>query len=209
MKKRLYIFLILVLVLLLSTTTALADKPVQTDANGNEIAWSQSNSGCATIQGGTIRDTQGNLLTMGYDQWGYNYQAHIFNGYYDNFSRPAVPVTSGDTLVMKWSDEWLANVDCNGDGKLDRGLVNGVVGGISLGWVTNHIDGWYDSDNNGSLDAHYTDFVKIVWTGPGSPLWGQYTIIEEIYNDPVGGAHGLLDKIGAPGLGLNEHWTIP
>lgn len=162
-------------------------------------------SSCATIKGGTILDSSGNTITEGYDQWGYNYQAHMFNGYYGNFSRPAVPVTSGDKLIMKWSDSWLANVDCNGDNKLDRGLVGGVSDGVSKGWLTNQVNGNY-LDTNGDLQ-HYTDFVKIVWTGVGSPLWGQYTIIQEVYNDPAGGFTGLFSKIGAPGFGLNDQWT--
>lgn len=162
-------------------------------------------TGCATIADGTITDAAGNVITAGFDKYGYNYQAHMFNGFYDNFSRPAVPVTSGDTLVMKWSDSWLASVDCNRDGKLDRGLVDGVVGGTSLGWLTNHLDGTY-VDANGDTQK-YTDFVKIVYTGPGSPLWGSYTIIQEVYNDPAGGSHGLMTKVGAPGFGLNDHWT--
>ncbi|MDO8551859.1 MAG: hypothetical protein Q7S03_04260 [bacterium] len=108
---------------------------------------------------------------------------------------------------MKWSDSWLANVDCNGDGKLDRGLVDGVVGGISLGWETNQVEGDYDSDGNGSEDAHYTYFAKIVWVGSGGNLWGQYNVMEEVYNDPAGGYTGLLDKYGAPGFGLNDQWT--
>lgn len=160
---------------------------------------------CATIKDGTITDVKGNPVSVGYDQYGYNYQAHMFNGYYDNFSRPAVPVTSGDKLIMKWSDSWLANVDCNGDGKLDRGLVDGVVGGTSKGWLTNQLNGSY-TDANGNVQ-HYTDFVKIVWTGSGSPLWGEYTIIQEVLNDPAGGFTGLLSKIGAPGFGLNNSWT--
>ncbi len=162
-------------------------------------------SSCATIKDGTITDVKGNPLSVGYDQYGYNYQAHMFNGYYDNYSRPAVPVTSGDKLIMKWSDPWIANVDCNGDGKLDRGLVDGVVGGISKGWLTNQLNGSY-TDVNGDVQ-HYTDFVKIVWTGPGSPLWGQYTILQEVLNDPAGGFTGLLSKVGAPGFGLNDQWT--
>lgn len=160
---------------------------------------------CATIKDGTITDVKGNPISVGYDEYGYNYQAHIFNGYYDNFSRPEVPVASGDKLIMKWSDSWLANVDCDYNGKLDRGLVDGVVGGISLGWLTNQLNGSY-TDTNGDVQ-HYTDFVKIVWTGPGSPLWGQYTIIEEVLNDPAGGSTGLMSKIGAPGFGLNDSWT--
>ena len=170
--------------------------------------------GCATIQGGTITDSAGNPNQTGYDQFGYNYQAHMFNGTYDSSDRTLDGTYWGstgdyvdDNLIMKWSDAWLSNKDCNGDGKLDRGLVNGVVGGTSLGWLTNQNEGDYDSDGNGTQDAHYTYFAKIVWTGPGSPLWGEYTIIQEVYNDPLGGFNGLLTKLGAPGFGLNDQWT--
>lgn len=162
---------------------------------------------CATIKDGTIKDVNGNTITSGYDKYGYNYQSHMFNGYYGNYSRPAVPVTSGDKLIMKWSDAWIANVDCNHDGKLDRGLVDGVyTDGISKGWLTNQFNGSY-VDENGDTQ-HYTDFVKIVWTGPGSSLWGQYTIVQEVWNDPAAGLNGLYSKEGAPGFGLNNQWTI-
>jgi hypothetical protein len=146
---------------------------------------------------------------MGYDQFGYNYQAHMFNGTYDSVDRVLDNKYFGsegdyvdDSLIMKWSDEWLANVDCSGDGMLDRGLVNGVVGGISLGWETNHVEGEY-VDADGNLQ-HYTYFAKIVWTGPGSDLWGQYSIIMENYQDPSGMYH-YHDV--APGFGLNDQWT--
>lgn len=158
---------------------------------------------CATIQDGTILDSAGNPITVGYDAYGYNYQAHIFDGYAGNYSRPATPVTSGDKLVMKWSDSWVANVDCDGDHKLDRGLVDGVVSGISKGWETNHYIGSYE-DDDGSVQ-HYTDFVKIVWVGPGGDLWGQYHVIQEVYNDTGSGNYRFKD--GAPGLGLNDQWT--
>lgn len=182
---------------------AFADKPLQADSSGVETAWVIT--GCATIQDGTIKDSAGNIITVGYDQYGYNYQAHMFNGYADNYSRPATLVTSGDKLMMKWSDAWLANVDCNNDGKLDRGLVDGqLTDGISKGWLTNLYNGSY-TDANG--EQHYTDFSKIVWTGPNSPLWGQYTIVEEVWNDPAAGYNGLFSKLGAPGFGLNDQWT--
>jgi hypothetical protein len=77
---------------------------------------------CAKIQGGTITDSASQAIRVGYDQWGYNYQAHMFNGLYDNFLRPPVPLTSGDVnLIMKWSDDWISNLDCDHNGKLDRG----------------------------------------------------------------------------------------
>ena len=170
--------------------------------------------GCGTIQGGTITDSAGNPLVMGFDQFGYNYQAHLFVGTYDSVDRVLDGKYWGgtgdyvdDSLIMKWSDAWLANVDCNGDGKLDRGLVDGVVGGTSLGWETNLVEGDYDSDGDGTEDAHYTYFAKIVWVGPGGSLWGQYEVIEEVYNDPVGGLHGLQFMQEPPGFGLNGSWT--
>jgi hypothetical protein len=164
---------------------------------------------CATIQSGTITDSLGQPLVVGFDQFGYNYQSHQFIGTYDSSDRvldgryfgSAVDYAD-DRLAMKWSDDWVANVDCNGDGKLDRG-----TNGISQGWLTNHVNGDYDSDDDGTQDAHYTSFTKIVWVGPGGSLWNQYEVIQEVVNDPVSGLHGLGIKIPSPGFGLNEGWT--
>lgn len=167
---------------------------------------------CATIQGGTITDSVGNPVSVGFDEFGYNYQAHLFVGTYDSSDRTLDGTYWGSTgdyvddgLIMKWSDDWLANRDCDGNGKLDRG--SAAPYGTSQGWLTNQNEGDYDSDGNGTQDAHYTYFAKIVWVGPGGSLWGQYEIVQEVYNDPVGGFHGLQLKVGAPGFGLNDHWT--
>ena len=196
MKKKLFTLFVVLMILAFSTT----------------LAQAQPNSGgpaCTTIMDGTLTDSAGNLLVLGYDQFGYNYQAHMFNGTYDSSDRTLDGTYWGDTgdyvddtLIMKWSDDWLSNRDCDGDGKLDRG-----TSGISLGWLTNHNEGDYDSDGDGTQDAHYTYFAKIVWVGPDGSLWGEYEIIQEVINDPVGGLHGLQVKVGAPGFGLNDHWT--
>ena len=163
---------------------------------------------CTTIQQGELTDAFGNPIRMGYDQFGYNYQAHTFVGTYDGADRVLDGTYYGanggladDHLVMKWSDDWLSNMDCDGDGKLDRG-----VGGVSLGWLVNQVSGDYDSDGNGTQDAHYTHFVKIVYVGPGGSLWGQYNIILELTNDPLRSLHGLQYKVAAPGLGLRNQW---
>lgn len=191
-----------------SIVPAFADKPTQVNSNGVETAW--ANTGCATIQGGTITDSAGNPLSTGYDQFGYNYQAHMFNGTYDSSDRNIDGTYWGSTgdyvddkLIMKWSDPWLANVDCNDDGKLDRGLIDGTSDGISKGWLTNEVIGDY-SDVNGV--HNYTYFSKIVWVGSGG-LWGAYDIIQETFNDPYGGFTGLYSKVGTPGFGLNDQWT--
>ena len=36
-----------------------------------------SNDDCATIQSGTLLTSDGQVIVPGYDQWGYNYQAHL------------------------------------------------------------------------------------------------------------------------------------
>ncbi len=168
---------------------------------------------CVKIQSGNIKASNGDTVTIGYDKYGYNYQAHMFNGLSENSGRPAdVSTTGTEKLVMKWSDDWLANVDCDRDGTLDRGLnpKTGESTGISLGWVTNHYEGDY-LGSDGELH-HYTYFAKIVYVGPAPAgtdpwaavrIWGPYAIIEERQNDLFGEYGGRLKstKLVAPGLG--------
>lgn len=169
---------------------------------------------CTKIQSGSLLDKNGDFITVGYDKYGYNYQAHMFNGLYENYGRPAVVVTDGtENLVMKWSDNWLANVDCNGDKKLDRGLDSktGLSTDTSMGWVTNHFEGDYVG-SDGELH-HYTYFAKIVYVGPApaaidpweeTRIWEQYAILEEIQTDhfgEYGGRMKFINKLAHPGLG--------
>lgn len=126
---------------------------------------------CTTIKDGMLVDSAGNVITTGYDEWGYNYQAHLFNGFYWNASRPEIPWTE-ETLIaagksttwlnMKWNDAWLSNKDCDGDGLLDRHYGHGSYRG-SGAWETNHQSGTYEVVVNGKTKlAHWTYFVKIV-----------------------------------------------
>jgi len=178
-------------------------------------ASSMTSADCVKIKDGGITDAAGNPITLGYDQFGYNYQAHMFNGTYDSSDRNldgkyygTVDDYTNDNLIMKWSDEWLSNQDCTGDGKLDRGGASG----ISKGWLTNQVEGDYTGSDGDS--HHYTYFAKIIYVGPApttgpdpwavTRLWGQYAIIQEIYNDPFGGYHGVdRTRLAKPaGLGF-------
>jgi len=57
-----------------------------------------------------------------------------------------------------------------------------------------------------------TYFAKIVYVGPaptgvdpwaGKRIWGTFATVEEIYNDPFGGYHGVdRSRLTHPGLGL-------
>jgi len=169
-------------------------------------------STCTQIQSGTLVDSKGISIGLGYDQWGYNYQAHMFLGYFDNNARPATPVDSGDTLIMKWNDAWLSNGDCDGDGKLDRHYGFASYRG-SGAWLTNHQ--WGTNTDGTTWDY----FVKIVavptdallmsdgWHTAGGSLigyqiWGDFAVTQEVLNDPMAGAHGLLYKADFPGFGV-------
>ena len=176
---------------------------------------------CTTIQDGTLVDSKGNLISVGYDKWGYNYQSHMFNGFYWNNPRPDIPVTEGTWLIMKWSDTWLSNKDCNGDGKLDRGYscdpVNANSSACEGAWLTNHQWGSYVGEDGKTYKWNY--FVKIVcvpddaekvdgiWytadgTEIGSVIWGAYARVLQVYNDQGTGEHGIeyLSPAG-PGFG--------
>jgi len=170
-------------------------------------ACGQGNGGCTTIQDGTLLTSDGLPITPGYDEFGYNYQAHLFNGRYCDYDR----VSGGDscdvTLVMKWNDAWLSNKDCDGDGLLDRH--DGFSSYIGSGaWTTNHQSGAYVGDDG--QEHRWEWFVKIVAKPTagydcadygGVQIWGDFCEILSVYNDPYSGYHGVELKAIRPGLG--------
>lgn len=163
------------------------------------------------------------LAKGGFDEWGYNYQAHIFNGpyaYYDRHYDPENPDSNDQyidvRLVMKWNDAWLSNKDRDGDTELDRHYgYDSYIG--SGAWETNHQSETYIGEDG--KKHHWTYFVKIIavpadatnvggtWYGAdgteiGPVIWGAFAIIQQVYNDPYGGYHGIeyLSPAG-PGFG--------
>lgn len=172
---------------------------------------------CTTIQSGELVASDGTVITTGYDKWGYNYQAHLFNGFYCDSYRDAAwcqPYKDVE-LMMKWNDAWISNKDCDGDGLLDRhyGFVSYIGSGA---WLTNHQSGEYEED--GEI-CKWNYFVKIVaapadatkvndiWYNAdgieiGPDIWGQFAIVQQVENDACAGLHGLQYKSPAgPGFG--------
>jgi len=177
---------------------------------------SMANNGCTTIQDGTLLTSDGRVITTGYDEWGYNYQAHMFNGMYCDYHPDFRPGGSGHdscqanygdvNLIMKWNDAWLSNKDCDGDGLLDRHYgFDSYIG--SGAWLTNHMSG-------GKGKNHWTYFVKIIavpedatkvagiWytadgTEIGSVIWGAFAIIQEVES----GAGAIYVSPAGPGFG--------
>jgi hypothetical protein len=174
---------------------------------------------CVTIQDGALYATTGELLETGYDMWGYNYQAHMFNGMYCDYLRgtwPTCPYVE-DELIMKWNEAWISNQDCDGDGKLDRHFGHDSYIG-SGAWTTNHQNGTYPDPLKPTKSCRWSYFVKIiavptdaellngVWRDGsgdeiGPVIWGEFAIIQQVYNDPCGGFNGLEYKGARPGLG--------
>ncbi|MFH1210900.1 MAG: hypothetical protein V1645_03205 [archaeon] len=149
---------------------------------------------CTTIQDGGLVDSAGNPISVGYDQFGYNYQAHMFNGRYCDYDR----VIGGDfcdvNLMMKWNDAWLSNKDCSGDGKLDRHYgFDSYIG--SGAWLTNHDTG---VNEDGSTWTYFVKIIAVpadatlregseggVWyaadgTEIGPEIWGQFAVIQQV-----------------------------
>ena len=198
MKK--LVFALVLVALLAIPSAAMAGKP----------------DSCTTIQSGELYGSDGSLLTTGYNEWGYNYQAHLFNGMWCDYHplyRPGGAyhdwclANYGDVkLVMKWNDAWLSNKDCDGDGLLDRHYgFDSYVG--SGAWETNHMSGGKGKD-------HWTYFTKLVaapedatkvdgiWyaadgTEIGPVIWGEFATIQQVasgegayYVSPMGPGFG-------------------
>lgn len=113
----------------------------------------------------------------GFDQWGYNDQARVFNGPADGVDRNndglmwGDPTYANDKLNMKWSEDWIRGND--------EGWTNPPYADA---WTSNH---WNGKVKNGSGETWQ---YKIVWVGPelsastywrpgGYAIWGQFEVI--------------------------------
>lgn len=190
-------FVLVILALLVLPTGAVA----RGNGNGN----GKGPADCTTIQSGELETEDGETITLGFDEYGYNYQARIFNGRYCDYDRQIGGEDCDVDLVMKWNDAWLSNKDCDGDGSLDR--PDDYIG--SGAWCTNHMRGGEGADR-------WTYFVKIVavpedatlnedegiWytadgTEIGPEIWGSFAIVQEVES----GEGATYVSPSGPGLG--------
>jgi len=139
----------------------------------------------------------GLLIPLGFDAYGYNYQAHSFRGFNANvwLGSDGFPPYTGDAdaylaanpdaasksywpdrdiwVNMQWNDDWLSNKDRDGDDRLDR--YPGSPSYLGSGaWLTNHLWGYND---DGSLWNVFAKFVAV-------PL--DATLVEGIWYDAAG-----------------------
>lgn len=142
------------------------------------------------------------VIELGFDEWGYNYQAHMFEGKYCDSYRDAwwCQDYKDVNLSMKWNDAWLANTSADGDEFLDRRFGFDSYQG-SGAWLTNHQSGINDDGTK------WTYFIKIIaapldatlddgtWyaangTELGASIWTQFYVAQEVSNDPAADQHG-------------------
>lgn len=179
-----------------------------TENNNSEVTTLEKKGDdvCTTIQSGELLASDGSVIELGFDDWGYNYQAHMFDGYYCDSYRDAewCQPWKDIKIKMKWNDAWLSNKDCDGDDLLDRHYgYDSYIG--SGAWLTNHQSGEYEVDGK---TCKWNYFAKIVaapadatnlddvWYNAdgdeiGPAIWGAFAIIQQVENDPCAGIHGM------------------
>ena len=136
----------------------------------------------------------------GFDQYGYNDTARIFNGTASNWclaggqAADCMGIYSNDKLVMKWNAQW---DNCNDNGYADPKYCLGA---------------WTNNEWNGNVPggSGVTEHYKIIWVGPegqnspywvagGYSVWGNYEVIMDQGTDTTGHvwyAHGIPNGYG-------------
>ncbi len=133
----------------------------------------------------------------GFDQFGYNNTARIFNGTGSSWceereaSADCLGIYSPDKLVMKWNAEW------------DRGNAED--------WAFPPYDAWLNNEWNGMVPGGSEAVwkYKIVWVGScgadyeplpngGYCIWGQFEIIMDQGIDPSFGPGHIWNNLAKP-----------
>ncbi|WP_292485606.1 hypothetical protein [Methanohalobium sp.] len=185
MKRKLTLLIVTVLVMLMSTGIALAQSNNQKD--------------CTTIQSGEINYSDNHYLDtvhVGYDIFGYNYQAHMFKGSYANvyLGGNGYPPYNGDdeAYYQRLVEEGYADNETDAETMMD-GKWYWSNRNIELKmkwndpWISNK-----DCDGDGLLDRHYGHDSYIgsgAWLtnqmkgGDGKDKWTYFTKIVAVPKD--------------------------
>ena len=124
------------------------------------------------------------VFAKGYDEYGYNYKANMFNGWLENYNRPDTPVERGEIrLIMKWNDAWLDENKVRHDG-YDSYDGSGA-------WLTNHM--WGINEDGSKWEY----FVKIITP---STAEGDY-VVDDAFTLPTGEVTGMWYDINDNAIG--------
>ncbi|MFA6166539.1 MAG: hypothetical protein WC700_07990 [Gemmatimonadaceae bacterium] len=158
-------------------------------------------SSSLAANGGSCTLANGSTANTGFDQWGYNRCAHIFNGTWEGYctepKRHAVPdcygVSRTTKLVMKWNEEW------------DRGNAEK--------WLVPPYAAWLDNEARGTYvdGTPYSEHFKTKWdagcaashgavsSNGGSCIWGPFEILMD--QGTEAGEHFWWTKLTPAGYG--------
>jgi hypothetical protein len=100
----------------------------------------------------------GTVFAGGFDEYGYNYGARLFNGWYGYCDKDIAGGTDDAWLVMKWSKDWTP------------------MGDEPVGaWCTNHFS-WYSNDYD--VSTWYGWDTRLAWTDPSITPNAKYYMTE-------------------------------
>ena len=153
-----------------------------------------------TAAGASAKPPEG----TGFDVWGYNYQAHIFNGMFCDayFNAPECQPFRDVHLLLKWNDAYLSNQDRDGDGQLD--IHWGYPSYIGSGaWVSNLQRGTYLGADG--TEQRWEYFVRVVAKQTADTVcdevWDDFCIVQEVSNGLPLSIRSLRFNIARPQLG--------
>ena len=145
--------------------------------------------------------TSGSVLaaskSTGFDEYGYNYNARLFNGWYGYYDRDIpggwVQGTGDAWLLMKWSKDWTPMAD-------------EPVGA----WCTNHWT-WYSDNIDEATWYGFDD--RIPWTDKSAPPCAEYKVEEflklmKVGNDVNGWLEYQAGGAYSAGWGDYPEWYL-
>jgi len=187
---------------------------LQSKNKNTEQAAAFEKENCTSIQSGEILDYNGDIIQLGFNDAGYNYQAKIYSGEMYPESSP------GWYLEWRWNDAYLSTQDCDGDNLLD--FANGQESYRGSGaWTTTKWTKTYtDQDGNRCRVSQFTKFVAVpvdayvngdlYYDADGNEIgqvvdatgFEDFARVQLIWNDPCQGINGVDYKAPGPvGLG--------
>ena len=177
---------------------------------GTSSASAAASTSCATIKDGTIKAATGETITTGTDQFGYNYQAHSFNGTYDGLDRNLDGLYYGAVgRLRRRQHRHEVERQLARQRRLQQATASSTVGSLTASLVVLASAGRRTTSLATTLGADgeqhdYTIFEKIEYVGAGGSLWGGYEVTQSVVNDPYAGLDGVQSKVSSPGFGQRE-----
>ncbi len=115
----------------------------------------------------------------GFDEFGYNYNARLFNGWYGSYDKDIeggpIPGTGDALLLMKWSKNWDPMTDQPIGAWCTNHFTwysNDYEEGTLFGWDTRLP--WTDKDSVPEAEYRVEEFAKIMKVGDNEEEWERY-----------------------------------